>query len=241
MRGSPNSRARSTLVFASATHVWSDLFFSITVPLLPLIQSDPQLLLTYTQTGLLRSVQNGASAVLQVPVGYLGERTGEFWLLIGGNVWVAAGLVAYGSGNHVPAPARRGPPRRTRRGHAAPPRNQHGLALPRRARQVHRRGHRELRGRSGQAGGARPRPAPCREIRLARDALRHRVRGARVHGPCRAGTPGHRVRAAGRLDRRAGGPGPGVHRPARVRHPQRRGLPGLGGRAQPPSPSCPSS
>ena len=102
MRGSPNSGARNTLVFASATHVWSDLFFSITVPLLPLIQSDPQLLLTYTQTGLLRSVQNGASAVLQVPVGYLGERTGEFWLLIGGNVWVAAGLVAMAAATTFP-------------------------------------------------------------------------------------------------------------------------------------------
>ena len=102
MRGAENSSARNTLVFASATHVWSDLFFAITVPLLPLIQSDPQLLLSYTQTGLLRSVQNGASAVLQVPAGYLGERTGEFWLLIGGNVWVAAGLVGMAAATTFP-------------------------------------------------------------------------------------------------------------------------------------------
>ena len=102
MPGSEKSSARNTLVFASATHVWSDLFFAITVPLLPLIQSDPQLLLSYTQTGLLRSVQNGASAVLQVPAGYLGERVGEFWLLVGGNVWVAAGLVGMAAATTFP-------------------------------------------------------------------------------------------------------------------------------------------
>ena len=102
MRASPDGSARNTLVFASATHVWSDLFFAITVPLLPLIQADPQLLLTYTEAGLLRSVQNGASAVLQVPSGYLGERVGEFWLLIGGNVWVAAGLVGMAAATTFP-------------------------------------------------------------------------------------------------------------------------------------------
>ncbi len=87
------SKARNTLLFASATHVWSDLAYAITVPLLPLIQSDPKLLLTYTQVGLLRSVFNGASAVLQIPAGYLAEQLGEFWLLIGGNIWVAAGII----------------------------------------------------------------------------------------------------------------------------------------------------
>ncbi len=102
VHGTEKGRARNTLVFASATHVWSDLFFAITVPLLPLIQSDPQLLLTYTQTGLLRSVQNGASAVLQVPAGYLGERVGEFWLLVGGNVWVAAGLIGMAAATTFP-------------------------------------------------------------------------------------------------------------------------------------------
>ena len=103
MRSSPkDGRARNTLAFASATHVWSDLFFAITVPLLPLIQSDPQLLLSYTQAGLLRSVQSGASAVLQVPAGYLGERVGEFWLLVGGNIWVAAGLVAMAATSTFP-------------------------------------------------------------------------------------------------------------------------------------------
>ncbi len=90
---SERSSPRNTLIFASATHVWSDLFFAISVPLLPLIQADPELLLSYTQVGALRSVFSGASAALQVPFGYLAEGMGEFWLLIGGNIWVAAGLV----------------------------------------------------------------------------------------------------------------------------------------------------
>ena len=73
-------------------HVWSDFFFTLTVPLLPLIKADPDLELSYTEVGVLRSVFSGASAVLQVPVGFLAERTGEFWLLIAGNLWVALGL-----------------------------------------------------------------------------------------------------------------------------------------------------
>ena len=84
-------QARRTLVFASATHVWSDMFFALFVPLLVLIRTDMEL--SFTQVGLLRSAYSGASAVLQVPSGFLAERLGEFWLLIGGNIWVAAGLV----------------------------------------------------------------------------------------------------------------------------------------------------
>ena len=84
---------RRTLVFASATHVWSDLFYALLIPLLPLMQADPGLRLSYGQVGLLRSAYSGASAVLQIPAGFLAERIGEFWLLIGGNFWVAAGLV----------------------------------------------------------------------------------------------------------------------------------------------------
>ena len=50
--------------------------------------------LSYTEVGLLRSVFGGASAVLQVPAGVLAETFGEFWLLLLGNAWVGAGLVA---------------------------------------------------------------------------------------------------------------------------------------------------
>ena len=79
------------MIFASSTHVWSDLFFALYAPLLPLIKED--LDLTFTEVALLKSVYAGASAVLQVPVGFIAERVGEFWLLIGGNIWVAVGLI----------------------------------------------------------------------------------------------------------------------------------------------------
>ena len=85
-------QARRTLLFASATHVWSDLFFALYAPLLPLIKDD--LDLSFTEVGVLRSLYAAASTVLQVPVGFLAERVGEFWLLVGGNVWVALGLIA---------------------------------------------------------------------------------------------------------------------------------------------------
>ena len=79
------------MLFGSVMHVWSDLFFALLIPLLPLIKADMDL--SFKQVGLLRSMFNGATAVLQVPVGFLAEATGEFWLLILGNVWVAAGLL----------------------------------------------------------------------------------------------------------------------------------------------------
>ena len=72
-------------------HVWSDLFFALTVPLLPVMANDMGL--SYKEVALLRSVFSGASAVLQVPAGIMAEGLGEFWLLVGGNLWVAAGLV----------------------------------------------------------------------------------------------------------------------------------------------------
>ena len=81
-----------TLLFGSAMHVWSDLFFALLAPLLPLIKDD--LGLTFTEVGMLRSVFSGASAVLQIPAGLLAESAGEFWLLILGNLWVAVGLLA---------------------------------------------------------------------------------------------------------------------------------------------------
>jgi len=87
------TRARRTLVFGSVTHVWNDLLFALFIPLLPLIRDDPELGLSYTQVGLLRTAHAGASTALQIPFGFLAERTGEFWLLLGGNAWAALGLV----------------------------------------------------------------------------------------------------------------------------------------------------
>ena len=85
-------QARRTLLFGSAMHVWSDLYFALLIPLLIFIQEDMDL--SYTEVGLLRSVFSGASAVLQIPAGVLAEGIGEFWMLVLGNVWVGGGLVA---------------------------------------------------------------------------------------------------------------------------------------------------
>ncbi len=87
------SQARRALAFASANHVWSDLFFIVFVPLLPLIKSDPDFDLSFTEIALLKATWSGTSAVLQVPAGFAAERVSEFWLLIGGNLWVAVALV----------------------------------------------------------------------------------------------------------------------------------------------------
>ncbi len=84
-------QSRRTLLFGSAMHVWSDLYFALMVPLLPLMQED--LDLSLIEVGLLRSVFSGATAVLQIPIGLLAESAGEFWLLIWGNVWVSVGLI----------------------------------------------------------------------------------------------------------------------------------------------------
>ena len=84
-------QSRRTLLFGSAMHIWSDLYFALMVPLLPLMQEDMDLSLV--EVGLLRSVFSGATAVLQIPIGLFAESAGEFWLLIWGNVWVSVGLV----------------------------------------------------------------------------------------------------------------------------------------------------
>ena len=73
-------------------HIWSDLYFALFVPLLPTIKRD--LDLSFFEVGLLRSVFSGASGVLQIPAGFAAEGVGEFWLLVGGNIWVAIGLIA---------------------------------------------------------------------------------------------------------------------------------------------------
>ena len=72
-------------------HVWNNLFVALMVPLLPLIKEDLEL--SFTEVGLLKSVFTGATAILQIPSGLLAETTGEFWLLVLGNVWVGLGLV----------------------------------------------------------------------------------------------------------------------------------------------------
>ena len=94
------SLPRRALLFASAMHIWNDLFFALMVPLLPTIKED--LGLSFAEIGLLRSVFSGASAILQIPVGYLAESVGEFWLLVLGNVWVSVGLIGMGLSSAFP-------------------------------------------------------------------------------------------------------------------------------------------
>ena len=84
-------QSRRTLWFGSVMHVWSDLHFALMFPLLPLIESDMGL--SFTQVGILRATYSGATAVLQIPAGFLAEGMGEFWLLLLGNAWVSIGLV----------------------------------------------------------------------------------------------------------------------------------------------------
>ena len=91
---------RRALLFASAMHIWNDLFFALLVPLLPTIKED--LGLSFAEIGLLRSVFSGASAILQIPVGYLAESVGEFWLLVLGNGWVSVGLIGMGLSSAFP-------------------------------------------------------------------------------------------------------------------------------------------
>ena len=91
---------RRALLFASAMHIWNDLFFALLVPLLPTIKDD--LGLSFAEIGLLRSVFSGASAILQIPVGYLAESVGEFWLLVLGNGWVSVGLIGMGLSSAFP-------------------------------------------------------------------------------------------------------------------------------------------
>ena len=73
--------------------MWSDLFYALLIPLLPIMREDPALDLSYTEVGLLRTGFGTASVVLQVPAGFLAERWEEFWLLIAGNIWVGAGFL----------------------------------------------------------------------------------------------------------------------------------------------------
>lgn len=89
-----NISPQRILIFGSVTHIWSDLFFALLVPLLPYIKQD--LNLSYTEVGLLRSFYTGSSALLQIPVGFLSETMGEFSMIIGGNLWVAIGLIIMG-------------------------------------------------------------------------------------------------------------------------------------------------
>ncbi|MDC0035244.1 MFS transporter [Chloroflexi bacterium] len=88
---------RRILIFGSLMHIWSDLIFALPIPLLPAIKDN--LDLSYAEVGLIKSAHSGATAILQVPAGFMAEKFGEFWMLVSGNLWASAGLVAMGMSN----------------------------------------------------------------------------------------------------------------------------------------------
>lgn len=93
MLGSLAARPTSQRVLAttSVVHLLNDACFAILYPLFPLIAAD--LGLSYAQVGLVKTAFSGASSVLQIPVGILGDRLGAGLVLLVGNAWVGVGLV----------------------------------------------------------------------------------------------------------------------------------------------------
>ena len=85
----------TTLTTTSVLHIVNDAYIAILYPLLPLIAAD--LKLSYGQIGLLKAAFSGVASVFQLPMGLLAERMtigAELGLLVGGNAWMAGGLVA---------------------------------------------------------------------------------------------------------------------------------------------------
>ncbi len=89
------SPAMTTLTTTSVLHIVNDAYIAIVYPLLPLIAADLQL--SYGQIGLLKAAFSGAASLFQLPMGLLAEHLtvgAELGLLVGGNAWMAGGLVA---------------------------------------------------------------------------------------------------------------------------------------------------
>src|SRR4051812_24344163 len=82
---------RRLLIAASAVHLTNDACFALLFPLLPLIAAD--LHLSYAEVGLVKTVFSVSSSALQIPAGVLGERFGEYLILLVGNAWVGVGLI----------------------------------------------------------------------------------------------------------------------------------------------------
>ena len=87
-------RRTGALVFASTCHMLRDGIFAILYPLLPAIAADMSL--NYGQASLLRATFYSASAVLQIPAGFLAEKIGEYTVLTAGGFWLSAGVVGMG-------------------------------------------------------------------------------------------------------------------------------------------------
>ena len=90
-----------TLWTCSALHTVNDTFFAVIFPLLPLLAEEMHL--SYAEVGLIKTTFSFASSAFQVPVGLLAERLGEYALLVGGNAWVASGLIGMAlAGSYLP-------------------------------------------------------------------------------------------------------------------------------------------
>lgn len=83
--------SQRVLATTSVVHLLNDASFAILYPLFPLIAAD--LGLSYAQVGLVKTAFSGASSVLQIPAGILGDRLGAGLVLLVGNAWVGFGLV----------------------------------------------------------------------------------------------------------------------------------------------------
>ena len=91
VRPAARSTSQRVLATTSVVHLLNDACFAILYPLLPLIAAD--LGLSYAQVGLIKTAFSGASSVLQLPAGIIGEWWGEGLVLLIGNAWVGLGLV----------------------------------------------------------------------------------------------------------------------------------------------------
>jgi FSR family fosmidomycin resistance protein-like MFS transporter len=88
------------LLAAAALHTCNDAFFYVLFPLLPFIAAE--LGLSYTEVGLVNAAFAGSSGLFQLPAGLLGQRAGEYALLVWGNGWVAVGLGAMAAAASFP-------------------------------------------------------------------------------------------------------------------------------------------
>ena len=91
MRLAARNTSQRVLATTSVVHLLNDACFAILYPLFPLIAAD--LGLSYAQVGLVKTAFSGASSVLQLPAGIIGEWWGEGLVLLVGNAWVGVGLV----------------------------------------------------------------------------------------------------------------------------------------------------
>ena len=99
--GPADTRAAWRVLLATASlHACNDAFFYVLYPLLPFIAAE--LGLSYTEVGLVNAAFAGSSGLLQLPAGLLGQRWGEYALLVWGNGWVAAGLGAMAAAASFP-------------------------------------------------------------------------------------------------------------------------------------------